>query len=366
MAAVTTNYGFDVPTSSDLVKNGATQIALLGQDLDTFLFRPITVNTCLNGGFDIWQRGTSFTVGAAFPYTADRWQAIRAGVVAGMTVSRQVTGDTTNLPFIQYCARIQRDSGNTSTAYLELTQSFESNESIPLAGKQVTLSFYARKGANYSSASDALTYRLVTGTGTDQNLVTAGYTGQTDAINATATLTTTWQRFSTTVTLASTITEMGVRFRNTPVGTAGANDYFEVTGVQVEAGSQATPFNRTGETIQGELAACQRYYWRFSSTAATAYGWFATGMSKTATTAGIWLTNPVPMRIGATSLDFANLMISDLVDYNLAVTAATLSNQNLQGSEILITNATGATAYRPAVLRANNSSSAYIGCSAEL
>jgi len=38
MATVTTNYGFDVPQSSDLVKDGATAIALLGQDIDTAMF----------------------------------------------------------------------------------------------------------------------------------------------------------------------------------------------------------------------------------------------------------------------------------------------------------------------------------------
>jgi hypothetical protein len=46
-------------------------------------------------------------------YVADRWSGY-AGV-AGRTVTRQVTNDTTNLPNIQYCARVQRDSGNTNT-----------------------------------------------------------------------------------------------------------------------------------------------------------------------------------------------------------------------------------------------------------
>jgi hypothetical protein len=51
MATTTTNFGFDVPTSSDLVKNGATAIALLGQEIDT-KFAGLTVNA---------QTGTTYT-----------------------------------------------------------------------------------------------------------------------------------------------------------------------------------------------------------------------------------------------------------------------------------------------------------------
>ena len=37
MATTTTHYGFDIPQSTDLVKDGATAIATLGQDIDTAL-----------------------------------------------------------------------------------------------------------------------------------------------------------------------------------------------------------------------------------------------------------------------------------------------------------------------------------------
>ena len=49
--ATTTNYGFTVPTSADLVKNGATAISTLGQDIDT-KFAGLTVNA---------QTGTTYT-----------------------------------------------------------------------------------------------------------------------------------------------------------------------------------------------------------------------------------------------------------------------------------------------------------------
>ena len=52
MATTTTNFGFDIPTSSDLVKNGATAIAELGQDIDT-KFAGLTINA---------QTGTTYTL----------------------------------------------------------------------------------------------------------------------------------------------------------------------------------------------------------------------------------------------------------------------------------------------------------------
>jgi hypothetical protein len=258
MATTTTNYGFDVPTSSDLVKNGATQIALLGQDLDTFLFRPLARNGVINSSMQIWQRGTSFSVTGFNAYTADRWK-FASGHNTGRTVTRQLTSDTTNLPFIQYCARVQRDSGNATATTETYSQSFENLNSTYFMGKTITFSFYARKGADFSAASSNLTFRVVTGTGTDQDVV-VGFTGSTSVIFTTATLTTTWQRFTATATTSSTASQLGLFFAYASTGTAGAADYFEVTGVQLEVGSQVTPYTPNQPTYATELAACQRYY----------------------------------------------------------------------------------------------------------
>jgi hypothetical protein len=212
---------------------------------------------------DIWQRGTSFALasGSTTTYAADRWQPTRGAT--GSTFSRQTVSDSTNLPTIQYALRCQRDSGNTSTIDYAIRQSVETANAVPYAGRTVTLSWYARAGANYSATSSLLNYQLQTGTGTDQNNV-GGYTGSVNALNSTITLTTTWQRFAATVTLASTATEFAVIYYSNPTGTAGANDWFEVTGVQMDLGtytaSTAPAFRRSQGTIQGELAACQRYF----------------------------------------------------------------------------------------------------------
>ena len=295
MATTTPNFGWAVPTSSDLVKNGATAIETLGDSIDASLvdlkggttgqvlaktsatdmdFTWTTPsagssgssnvagkNGVLNSNFSIWQRGTSTTL-TSTSFVSDRWQAIRS--VAGATATRQVTGDTTNLPFIQYCARIARNSGQTGTGSLNFATTFESVNSIPFAGKAISYSFYARAGANYSAASGALAVYLTSGTGTDQNNITGSFTGATQVVNSTATLTTTWQRFTYTGTVAATATQLSPQFQFTPVGTAGANDYYEITGVQVEIAASASAYSPNGATLQGELAACLYYFNRLA------------------------------------------------------------------------------------------------------
>ena len=321
---------------------------------------PSASNPVLNSAMQIWQRGTSgIAATSTGAYFADRWQIGRG--VAGATGSRQTTNDSTNLPFIQYCARVQRDSGNTSTSNIFLAQSMESVNSIPYAGKTITMSFYARAGANYSATSNALQAVLQTGTGTDQNVLT-GYAGTAYPINSAVTLTTTWQRFTITGTLASTTTEMGMYFQFTPTGTAGANDWFEVTGVQIDIGSVALPFRTYAATIQGELAACQRYYWRFGGD--SNYQQFYQGTFSSTTNARVQIYNPVPMRTKIASIEYANIYITDGGN-NFAPSAASIDQAGIMTSAINFT-VTSATQYRVAQMYANNTTAAYIAASAEL
>ena len=259
-------------------------------------------NPFLNSAFQVWQRGTSIAQTASNMYSADRWNSNRDGFDVGSTVSRQATGDTTNLPFIQYAARVQRNSGTTATTGIYFSQSIESINSIPFAGKTVTLSFYARAGANYSTASNALLVVANSGTGTDQNVL-GTWTGAASFIggNQTATLTTTWQRFTYTGSVAAAATQLGIYFKSTPTGTAGANDWYEVTGVQLDIGSVALPFRTYAGTIQGELAACQRYYYR--ATAAAIGERLGVGYAGTTTTANIIYPLPVTMRVNPTAIE---------------------------------------------------------------
>jgi len=410
--ATSPNYGWLEPDNTDLVKNGALAIRTLGNAIDTTMATmtpksivdakgdliaasaadtparlavgnngetlvadsststglryqaPVQANPVINSAMQIAQRGTSISVGAGAPYTLDRWQGFRSGAAAGETVSRQVTGDTTNLPFIQYCARVQRDSGNTSTADLTLSQSFETINSIPFAGKTVTLSFYARRGANYSATSNLINTAIYVGTGTDQSWI-SGYTGFGVAVSAANTLTTTWQRFTMTGAIGATVTELAINFAATPTGTAGAADFFEVTGVQLEVGSVATPFHTLGGTIQGELAACQRYYFR--TTATTQYDRFTT-YSPAGSTTNLYAANfvvPVQMRTKPTLVEASNLTWYDGLSVGTTVSTVSISSNATPTNAALDVVTTGMVQYRPIALM-SNTTSGYLAVGAEL
>jgi len=353
--ATSPNYAWAEPDNSSLVKNGAADIRTLGDAIDTSVWNvgygQAGKNKIINGNFGIWQRGTSFNTSGV--YTADRWFIVIGSGAA--TVSQQsFTAGAAPVAGYESQYFMRYASANASDARI-----FQAIEDVrTFAGQTVTVSFWAK-----SATTDALS-----NVSFRQNFGSGGSTS-VDTTSSSFTLTSSWARYSATLSIPSITGK-----------TIGANSYlrltfdlkdsatfdFDMWGVSVEVGSKATPFQLAGGgDPQSELAMCQRYYWRSSSDASNTFAWFGTGLSKTATTSATWLPNPVPMRIGGTSLDFANLMISDLVNYNLAVSAVTLSNALSLGSELLITNATGATALRPAILRANSSSAAYVGVSAE-
>ena len=213
-------------------------------------------NAVINGGMDIWQRGTSRTYTVGPSYTADRF-SFNCSAVTSVTISQITTSDTTNLPNIYNAMRIQRTAGNTSTPLILIQDSIESRDSYRFAGQQIAFSFWARKGSNFSV--NTFTVQVISGTGTDQSLV-SGFTGSNAVIDSVITPTTTWQRFTATATVPASATQLGFQFFWSAAGTAGANDFLDITGIQLETGSAATPFARAGGSVGSELALCQRYY----------------------------------------------------------------------------------------------------------
>ena len=197
-------------------------------------------NFVIGGGFDIWQRGAgAFTTSGG--YTADRWFCqVNAGTIS---VSRDTSVPTTS--GFNYSATI---TGTSATAPQMVTR-IESLQSTYFAGQTVTLSFWAKVAS-----------------GTGNLYATSWYPGTTDNWASPTQDTTqnwsspssSWTKYTHTFTVNANATKgyQIVLYLNTTT----SNSSFSITGVQLELGSVATQFSRAGGTIQGELAACQRYY----------------------------------------------------------------------------------------------------------
>lgn len=217
-----------------------------------------------NGGMEIWQRGAggaaSIAVAASSTtgvYTTDRWY-LSTGANGASVVSQQ----TGLISQSQFCARVQKNSGQTGTTIMRFAFPFELEECVRARGQYVTLQFYCSTGANWSPSSGTLNYILYTGTGTNGKRNGTGYTGEATPITSSTNLSTsaaaTQFIITSTTTVATTTTQMELQFNWTPVGTAGANDWISIDDVQLEVGGVATSFERTSFRIQ--LTESQRHY----------------------------------------------------------------------------------------------------------
>jgi hypothetical protein len=193
------------------------------------------------------------------------------------------------------------------------------------------------------------------------------FTGFAIVLNSTATLTTSWARYSYTVTLASTVTEFGVNFLFTPVGTAGAADSYDITGVQIELGSVATNFKRaSGGTIQQELAACQRYFY-LTNSADGAYTQYGIGQAYSTSAAKFNMPFPVTMRIAPTSVVVTGnigLLNSGDTAINNGTVAVNVPSNNR--ASLQVTGSSGVVAGNATAVMSNNSLVTSLAFSAEL
>jgi len=215
-------------------------------------------NAIINGDFGIWQRGTSFSNPSSDAYNADRWKISYDGTGATRTISQQsFTVGTAPVAgyegtYFYRCATTVAGTGNT---YIWAKQFIEDVRTF--AGQTVTLSFWAK----------ADTARTLPNIGFEQYFGSGG-SASVYADTANVAITSSWARYTVTVTLASISGKtLGsgnalIAFIKFPTGVAT----IDIWGVQVESGSSATPFQTATGTKQGELAACQRYFYNGGNT----------------------------------------------------------------------------------------------------
>jgi hypothetical protein len=209
-------------------------------------------NRLLNGSMRLDSRNGGGEVTDVNGYTLDRWYCGRAGGAAGLSVLQNL-----NVPAgFARSLQLRRATGNALTARIDAIQTMEVADTLDLSGKTVTLSFWARAGANYSGG--ALTAAVGAGTGAaDAHYY--NFTGATSPVLSLVTLTTAWQQFNLTGTIPSGTSQVAVVFNWTPAAAAaGADDAVYITGVQLEDGGNVTAFEHTPLAVLA--GACRRYF----------------------------------------------------------------------------------------------------------
>jgi hypothetical protein len=318
-------------------------------------------NKIINGDFSIWQRGTTFTNPGTTAYTADRWRVQQDGTGATRTVSQQTfTPGTAPVAgyesqyFVRYAVSVV-GTGNTF-------QNFEYNQEDirTFAGQTVTWSFWAKAD---TSRVVALLYRTDFGTGgSAPNQYSVG----------SVTLSTSWTRYSFTYAVPSVA---GLTIGTSSYGswifrpTAATAQTIDIWGVQIEAGTAATPFQTASGTMGGDLALCQRYcvaYGKNSGDTVQANALSGMGSTTGATEYLVAYYHPVKMRAIPT-LTYSGTSNHRGAAGLIANTGAALGiGTSSQIANVGFTVASGLTANQWAMARQDSSGSGAVLFEAEL
>ena len=231
-------------------------------------------NKLINSDMTIAQRGTSFPAVGAGTYTLDRWRTSTNATSAVLTASQQ--SDVPSSNEFQNSLRLAVTTADTSIASTDqfnIQQRIEGYNARDLIGKTFALSFWVRSTktgthcvyfqnsgqdrtfvVEYTvSASNTWEYKTVTVSG---GLITAGTWDWTTGIGlvvgwtlaAGSSVQTTANAWQTGTFLATS---------NQVNCLDSTSNIFAITGVQLEVGSVATPFEH--RLFGAELALCRRY-----------------------------------------------------------------------------------------------------------
>lgn len=269
-------------------------------------------NRIINGDQRVSQRGTSFALTApSANYTTDRWYVYNEGAA---TTATQVSGIA--LSGFTHALSVSGATGNTAVSF---GQRIEASNIADLAGQTVTIS-----GWLFSSAAVAPNVYLAYPAATVDT-----FTSITNFSTTTlpSLVPNTWTYFSVTVTLNSLCTRgllVSIQWGATVDGVARY-----ATGVQLEKGSVATPFEF--RSIGQELQLCQRYYeksYDIGTVAATAtYSSVSIGAASNVGT-GIYAAFKTPKRTSPTIILYSPVtgttdrMASNSTDYVCSATGA--------------------------------------------
>jgi hypothetical protein len=261
------NFTAGTVTANLIDASGITTSGLNGGPLAGFR------NRIINGNFDIAQRGTSFAAIANAAYSLDRWTWGQAGaMVCTVTQSTDVPNNTFQSSYKVDVTTV--DSSIAAGDYAFISQKIEGYNVRDLIGTTFTVSFWVKSpktgvhcvsfsnsGQNRSyikeytiAVVNTWEYKTVTVTG---GLITAGTWNWTNGEGLEVGFSlATGSTYQTTSDAWQTGDFLGTA-NQVNVMDNTANDFF-LTGVQLEPGTVATPFER--RSYGQELTLCQRYF----------------------------------------------------------------------------------------------------------
>jgi len=258
----------------------ATLPAISGANLTNLPASGKATNLVINGGMEISQRGTSFSLTGS-GYTLDRFTQ---SVGSSFTMDTTITQSTDAPDTFKNSLKVTPDSTQTPTGSHNgtIVTRFEGQDLVPIgygtsSCKQITLSFYAKS----SSQNNGQTYTVQ---------INKSLLGAQKYVTKTFDITSSWQRFTmtfpadtATATDENNIQGMAIYWhlasgpddivsesasswvsQNGFRAATGQDNFFDntsnefyLTGVQLEVGDSASDFAH--ESYAETLAKCQRY-----------------------------------------------------------------------------------------------------------
>ena len=369
-----------VPLASEVTNLSGYQTKALNQ----FPYR----NLVINGAMQVAQRATSVaSITAGGYYTVDRWYLAPSNLG---TWTQSVENDAPTGSGFRKSTKLlctTADASPASSDELSFHQRIEGQNLQAIkkgtaAAEQLTLSFWVKAnvtGTYIAELYDADNTRQVSksytinASGTwEYKTITfaADTTGAFDNDNALSMYLLFWLGAGSNYNSGTLQTSWNsVTPANRAVGqvnlASATNNYWQVTGVQLEVGATATPFEF--KPFAQDLEECQRYYFRLTTVNS---GDTLTGSGETYNTQNgqVIVYTPQIMRASISTVDFANLgwLIPSLGSGNVntfaVATTGTIGNIALMNVASTTTNMTAG----KTLLVRSSSAGGYIGLGCEL
>jgi hypothetical protein len=342
-------------------------------------------NLIINGAMQVAQRGTSFSTSTS-QYTLDRMRRAESSLGTAVITVEQSTDAPEGFSY-SFKATTSTVEGavNADDAYYPLVYRIEAQDCQHLAystnaAKTLTASFWVKSSVtgtyvlslyNYDSnrviaktysisTADTWEYKTLTFSGdttggfnNDNGIgLELDFAAGAGSDFTSGTLPSSWEGYSA----ANFLVGQSVNLQNI------ANATWQITGVQLEVGSVATPFEH--RSYGEELALCQRYFERVGGDA----NYAQIGMGSTRTTSQTYFNVSFKHRKrAAPSVSFASgIIVSDRYSYDQTVSGLEDVNASKDGLHARFTHSAVGTERRPHHVTSNDSGDGYMDFDSEL